>query len=98
MRKILLLPLIIPILTFVPIEIYLAGGGVLYAHGSAAELFLLGVVLSVCVLAWECFAVPYVVFSALKNRISLCRGDIFSIFLAVAYIFIAVLFVINLKL
>lgn len=98
MRKILLLPLIIPFLTFVPVEIYLAGGGVLYAHGSAAEFFLLGVVLSACVLAWECFAVPYLVCRALKNKISLCRGDVFSIFLAVAYILIVVLFVINLNL
>jgi len=95
-RNLLLLPLVIPFLTFVPVEIYALCGGVIYAHGSSASLLLLGAGMSMCVLAWECFAVPYVVLAARKNKTPLRQSDILSILLAVAYIFLAAFFILKL--
>ena len=86
MRSILIAPLIVPLLTIVPVKIHTLLGGVLYAHGPSANFFLLGAAMSACVFAWECFAIPFVIIRAQKNHRPLKKTDLFCIMLAGAYV------------
>ncbi len=90
--KALIAPLIVPVATFVLIEIYFSVGGVIYAHGSMSMLIFFVALWGVGALVWECVAVPIFTYKLIKNPVWRSRVNILSLFAATAYIVVAIVF------
>jgi len=90
--KSILLPISLPLLILVPMELYLATGGVLYAHGSSMLLLLIAVSLGVAAFVWELLVVPVAAYRLMKNPTLRSRLNVLTVIAGAIYVIGALVF------
>ena len=91
----ILWPMVFPVAVFVAIEVYLAAGNVLYAHGPSMYLLLISALVGAVVVPWELFALVRGTAHLSKYPQLRSRLNVLSLAAAACYVFGAVIWVLG---